>query len=218
MSSAVAAACVALMVFAGCSDGDDGDSDETSTASTATSSSAAIASTAATPSPTAPPSTAPATTVPPTSAPATSAPTTPPVAESGFNVAGIVETLASDGFAGRNDGTEGWRMAQEYLAEQLAAISQPAFAELSGLAGYLHEGPSANVAGIIPGSELPDEYVVIGAHYDGLGDAAGGGEGCLVLDPADTICNGAADNAAGVATVLAVAHKIAESGPPGARC
>jgi Zn-dependent M28 family amino/carboxypeptidase len=78
----------------------------------------------------------------------------------------------------------------------------------------VQEGPSVNVAGIIPGSELPDEYVVLGAHYDGLGDAAGGGAGCNVLDPADTICNGAADNATGVATVLAVATAIAESGPP----
>jgi Zn-dependent M28 family amino/carboxypeptidase len=176
-----------------------------------------VAATATTLPSTAAPSTAPAT-LAPTTVPATvtvtTPPTTAPVAESAFEVAGIVETLSSDEFAGRNDGTDGWRMAQEYLAEQLAAISQPAFTDQSGLAGYVHGGPSVNVAGVIPGSELPDEYVVIGAHYDGLGDAASGGDGCLVLDPADTICNGAADNAAGVAAVLAVAHTIAESGPP----
>jgi hypothetical protein len=129
-------------------------------------------------------------------------------------VAAVVETLASDEFGGRDDGTDGWRAAQEYLAEQLAAISEPAFFDLPGVAGYIQEGPSVNLAGIIRGSELPDEYVVIGAHYDGHGDAAEGAEGCRVLDPSDTICNGAADDAAGVATVLAVANEVAAAGPP----
>jgi Zn-dependent M28 family amino/carboxypeptidase len=63
---------------------------------------------------------------------------------------------------------------------------------------------------VIPGTDLADEYVVLGAHYDGLGD---GGDGCRVLDPADTICNGAADNATGVAAVLAAAHALAQSPP-----
>ena len=208
-SNAVVVACVALVGLAGCSDGDDRDGDGTGAASTAPSASAAVASTAATPAPTAAPSTAPA-----TSAPATSAPTTAPSAASGLDVATVVATLSSDEMAGRDDGTDGWRIAQQYLAEQLAAISRPAFADLPGVAGYMQDGPSVNVVGIIPGVELPDEFVVIGAHYDGLGDAAAEGARCVVLDPADTICNGAADNAAGVATVLAVAHAVAEAGPP----
>lgn len=206
---------LALIALYGCTGDDNADSAETLSAATAPTTSHAVTSTAAAtvaPALTAPPSPEP-TTVPQTSAPATSAPTTT-VAESGIDPRTIVATLASDELAGRNDGTDGWRAAQEFLAEQLAAISQPAFADLPGVNGYIQEGPSANVVGIIQGSELPEQYVVIGAHYDGLGDAAVGAEGCAVLDPADTICNGAADNAASVAAVLAVAASVAESGPP----
>jgi Zn-dependent M28 family amino/carboxypeptidase len=59
----------------------------------------------------------------------------------------------------------------------------------------------ANVAGLLPGSDpkLKDQVVVYSAHHDHLGigkpDASG-----------DTIYNGAVDNAAGVAQVLAIAR------------
>ena len=59
-----------------------------------------------------------------------------------------------------------------------------------------------NIEVTITGTTKPNEIIVIGAHYDHLGNA---GDGCRVLDPADTICNGATDNATGVATALAVA-------------
>ena len=48
----------------------------------------------------------------------------------------------------------------------------------------------------------------MGAHYDGLGAS------CRDLDPADTICNGATDNATGVAAALAVARAFALSPTP----
>ncbi len=60
-----------------------------------------------------------------------------------------------------------------------------------------------NLVGVIPGSDLADQYVIVGAHYDHLGsDCKGSG-------PADNICNGATDNASGVAAALAVARSIA---------
>ena len=59
---------------------------------------------------------------------------------------------------------------------------------------------------LIPGDELPDEYVIIGAHYDHLGT------GCDTADPADTICNGATDNATGVAAVLSIGEQLARQG------
>ena len=60
----------------------------------------------------------------------------------------------------------------------------------------------------IPGSDLADEYVIIGAHYDHLGNT------CRTPDAADTICNGATDNGAGAAAVLDVARKIKAAGTP----
>ena len=60
-----------------------------------------------------------------------------------------------------------------------------------------------NILAVIPGSELPNEYVFVGAHYDHLGDAA------APSTSGDTVCNGATDNAAGVAAALAIGRGIA---------
>jgi len=54
-----------------------------------------------------------------------------------------------------------------------------------------------NVLGIIYGTK-PDEYVLIGGHYDHLGVMKG------------EVCNGADDNAAGVAVVLELARVLSE--------
>ena len=62
-----------------------------------------------------------------------------------------------------------------------------------------------NVMGIIPGQELPNEWVVIGAHYDHVGTRAGTG---------DTIFNGADDNASGTAGLLALAKAFRQSPIP----
>lgn len=62
---------------------------------------------------------------------------------------------------------------------------------------------SANVAGVIPGAERPDEYVLYMAHWDHLGmnpDAEG-----------DKISNGAVDNATGTAGILSIAEAIMNS-------
>jgi Zn-dependent M28 family amino/carboxypeptidase len=56
---------------------------------------------------------------------------------------------------------------------------------------------------VIPGGELANEYVMVGAHYDHLGSS------CPSSVVGDTVCNGATDNAAGVAAVLAVGRAIA---------
>lgn len=56
--------------------------------------------------------------------------------------------------------------------------------------------PTRNVLGIVYGSERPDEYVLIGGHYDHLG----------VMKR--QVYNGANDNAAGVAVVLELARVL----------
>ena len=59
--------------------------------------------------------------------------------------------------------------------------------------------------GVIPGTDLPEEYVIVGAHYDHVGSS------CTSKQAGDTICNGATDNAAGVAAALAIARDIARN-------
>ena len=71
------------------------------------------------------------------------------------------------------------------------------------LANQLHRVETANVAGLLPGSdpELAGQVVVYTAHHDHLGMApAGDGK------DGDRIYNGALDNASGVAQVLAIAR------------
>ena len=59
-----------------------------------------------------------------------------------------------------------------------------------------------NVAGILPGTDLKDEYVVYSAHWDhfGYGNPVKG----------DSIYNGASDNASGVAGIMLIAKKFGE--------
>jgi len=64
----------------------------------------------------------------------------------------------------------------------------------------INRAMSANVAGVIEGSDpaLKDEVVVLSAHLDHVGT-------CPEVK-GDTLCNGAMDNAMGVASMIEVAH------------
>jgi Zn-dependent M28 family amino/carboxypeptidase len=64
---------------------------------------------------------------------------------------------------------------------------------------------SKNVIGVMPGTAAPDDYVLYTAHWDHLGR-------CDAVD-GDDICNGALDNASGVAGLVAIAEAQAKAGP-----
>lgn len=121
-----------------------------------------------------------------------------------------VRWLADDAREGRWPGSAGWLATQEYLIDQLDPIADGLVPQVAGrdafLQHFLDPGEFgdltlANVVGLIPGGDLADEYVVVGGHYDHL-------ENCRSIH-GDGICNGAADNAAGTAAVLAIARAIA---------
>ena len=63
---------------------------------------------------------------------------------------------------------------------------------------------SRNVVGILPGTAAPQEYVLYSAHWDHLGR-------CDAVD-GDDICNGALDNASGVAGLIALAEAQTKAG------
>ena len=69
----------------------------------------------------------------------------------------------------------------------------------------IEKANSHNVIGILPGTKRPDEYVLYTAHWDHLGrckpDASG-----------DVICNGAVDNATGIAALAALAKMNGAAG------
>ncbi len=120
-----------------------------------------------------------------------------------------VSAIASDATDGRNNGTAGSLLAQNYLIGQLKRFAHGLNVSQPGDGAFKQTMPGGtNLLAVIPGSEFPNEFVVVGAHYDHLG------HGCFTTNPADTICNGATDNAAGVANVLAIGHSIAGSSQP----
>ncbi len=63
-----------------------------------------------------------------------------------------------------------------------------------------------NVAGIIEGSENPDEYFIYMAHWDHLG--------LIESDEDDQIYNGAVDNASGVAGIIEIAKAFKSGAAP----
>ncbi|MFQ5670322.1 MAG: M28 family metallopeptidase [Acidobacteriota bacterium] len=101
-----------------------------------------------------------------------------------------------------------FRMAGMDLAEQERRAASDTFRPLPlGLEASLsftntiRRIQSRNVAGLLPGSDLADQWIVYTAHWDHLG----------VSDPVDgdAIYNGAFDNATGVSSLVALAKAFA---------
>lgn len=67
-----------------------------------------------------------------------------------------------------------------------------------------------NVLAYIPGTEKPEEIVMLGAHYDHIG-VPEAGVFCQ-QEGDDAICNGADDNASGTAMVVEIARAFTDAG------
>ncbi len=113
----------------------------------------------------------------------------------------VLYTLASDDYAGRFTGEEGQKKAAKFITEFYTNLGIGA-ANSDG--NYLQNIPaeyfkghaknsSENVVAFIKGSEKPDEYVVLSAHYDHLGTKN------------DKIYYGADDDASGTTAVMEIA-------------
>jgi hypothetical protein len=122
-----------------------------------------------------------------------------------------VAWLASDALDGRGSAAPGGLAARELLIDELTAIGAGWNDAASGRDAYLQpfDQGRANLLAILPGAVHPDEYVVVGAHYDHFPSTV-----CNAIGD-DSICNGATDDAAGVAVVLEIGREIAAlSAPP----
>lgn len=101
------------------------------------------------------------------------------------------------------------------FSEMAAAAASPDFqavemggAQLSAsLTNSLRELTSDNVAGMVRGSERPDEYVLFMAHWDHIGER-------LNFAGDDQIYNGAVDNATGTSAILELAERFATAETP----
>ncbi len=122
-----------------------------------------------------------------------------------------IKILASDSMKGRETGTEGERMALAYISKQFSALKltpkgvsgfEQSFPFKSGVHGTGETGTAHNVVAYL--DNKADKTIIIGAHYDHLGEGASGNS--LDANPTGKIHNGADDNASGVAGVLELAR------------
>lgn len=141
-----------------------------------------------------------------------------------------IEFLASDALKGRDAGSPEGQIVAEYLASKLkemgikplensyfqdfeAVQSTKKPAQWQSIPNKVNEVKQSdvpfqslklrNVLGYIPG-KLENEFVIVGAHYDHLG------ENPKILG--DGIYNGADDNASGVSAVLQIAQAMLHDG------
>lgn len=113
-----------------------------------------------------------------------------------------VAFLADDALLGRDNDTPGSTTAQNYLIEELKRIGAVGLSPGAGDAAFKQVFPlGTNIIGMLPGTDLATEYVILGAHYDHV-------TSCTLKQGGDTVCNGATDNAAGVAEVLTIARAL----------
>lgn len=151
----------------------------------------------------------------------------------------LLGILAADSMEGRLAATPGYARAARFVANEMARIGlQPA-----GDSGYFQKVAAArnaqgrlvllpslaaldtvpadrrvidvNVVGVIPGADpaLASETVVIGAHLDHVGRAGTPRSACRPKG-ADSLCNGADDDASGVVAVLEAARLVREGARP----
>ncbi|MBK5287195.1 MAG: M28 family peptidase [Acidimicrobiia bacterium] len=115
-----------------------------------------------------------------------------------------VTVLASDTFGGRNNTTQGSAESQHYIIQQLKSFGATGTNTAATGDGAFKQSftDGTNIVGVIPGTELPNEYVIVGGHYDHLGST------CRGSGADDSICNGATDNATGAAATIEVGRAI----------
>ncbi len=117
--------------------------------------------------------------------------------------------LASDELQGRAFGSEGEKKAACYIRSQFVSagcklLYDNGFQEFS-----FNLDNGKNVVCKVRGTKKPEEYIVVGAHYDHLGM---GGMGSRMPDTV-AIHRGADDNASGVAVLIESAKIIAKQNP-----
>ncbi|WP_298507910.1 M28 family peptidase [uncultured Kordia sp.] len=116
-----------------------------------------------------------------------------------------VKELSSDAYEGRETGTAGATKAKNYIVAEFEKLGvQPlgkTFIQTFPLPKNKKIEKGENIIGFIKGSEKPDAYIVISAHYDHEGIKQG------------KIYNGADDDASGISALFAFAEYFQKHPP-----
>lgn len=111
----------------------------------------------------------------------------------------IVERLCSKEMEGRGSGTKGGNAAGDYILSRFRDLELKPF-YYKEIQSFRHQGniQMRNIMGVVPALEPSDDYIIVSAHYDHLGNIKG------------KVYPGADDNASGVAALLTVAEMFTE--------
>jgi Zn-dependent M28 family amino/carboxypeptidase len=116
-----------------------------------------------------------------------------------------ISVLAHDSMEGRLVGTPGSLRAQRFLLRRFSEMGLDPFgaeyAQPFTFARGVQQVQGVNILGLVRGTERPDRYIVVTAHYDHLGVRNG------------EIYVGADDNASGTAGLLAIATHFRQNPP-----
>jgi Zn-dependent M28 family amino/carboxypeptidase len=116
-----------------------------------------------------------------------------------------ISVLAHDSMEGRLVGTPGSVRAQRFLLRRFSEIGLDPFGAEYAQPFTLTRGgqqiQGVNIVGLVHGTERPDRYIVVTAHYDHLGIRNG------------QIYVGADDNASGTSGLLAIASYFRQNPP-----
>lgn len=116
-----------------------------------------------------------------------------------------VQVLSSDAFEGRRTGSAGAEKAKTYIIEALHSYNVgPLGAHYEQHFDFKKrnkEYKGVNILGGIKGTEKPEEYIVLSAHYDHEGIKNG------------KIYNGADDDASGISALIAFAEYFQKNPP-----
>lgn len=116
-----------------------------------------------------------------------------------------IKILSSDVFEGRRTGTRGGIKAKQYIINEFQKLNVlPLNKSYEQLFSFSEGGKTyqaVNVLGLIKGTEQPNKYIVVSAHYDHEGIKNG------------EIYNGADDDASGVSALFSFAEYF-KNNPP----
>lgn len=124
--------------------------------------------------------------------------------------------LASDELEGRLAGCPGNDKATQYIAERFKEAGLKPVGDDGTY--FQHFEPvkgvrTRNCVGLLEGTDLKDQIIIVGAHHDHVGRKGQRNVGQMGRPTeGDEIWNGADDNASGTTALLALAKALAESG------
>ncbi|MFK7732251.1 MAG: M28 family metallopeptidase [Pseudomonadales bacterium] len=105
---------------------------------------------------------------------------------------------------GRLPGSAGSLAAQNFIIERVSPHARGLMGGTGSNSYKQFYNGGTNILAVVPGTDLANEYVMVGAHFDHLGSR------CDTARSSDVVCDGASDNATGVAAAIDIAKRMTD--------